>query len=39
MESRHLHALKLDGERARSFLSVEAFTDTIWMTGSRQNMN
>jgi len=39
MESRRLCALKLDAERTRSFSNVEAFTDMISMTGSRQNMS
>jgi hypothetical protein len=39
MESRRLRVLKLDAERTRSFSNVEAFTDMISMTGSRQNMS
>jgi len=39
VESRRLRVLKLDAERTRSFSNVEAFTDMISMTGSRQNMS
>jgi len=39
MESRRLRLLKLDTERTSSFTNVEAFTDMISMTGSRQNMS
>jgi hypothetical protein len=31
--------LKSDAERTRYFSNVEAFTDMIWMTGCKQNMN
>jgi len=38
MERRRLPMLKLDAERTRSFSIVEALTDLISMTGSRQNV-